>query len=241
MSLEVQSRLVGDVTVVTCRGRIVEGAESAPLKQTFDKVFDSPDPYVVLDLDGVEFIDSAGLGLLLRYLARSRAVRGHLVLSSVQPKVSEVLRISRLKSVLESYDSAADAIAASVDGSSRVSTDILCVEQSVDVQCYVRELLAREGYGVLTAGNLPDALILLQAARPKVLVIGADLHAARNTGTAERFNSLANAHPVVELPAEFSRDDAGDAGQRLLAQVRAAVTGERGASSPARSLKPRLV
>lgn len=229
MSLLVQSRLVGDVTIMSCRGRIVEGAESIPLTLALDHVIDSPDPYVVLDLGGVEFIDSGGLGLLLRYLSRSRSVRGQLALCSVPPKVSEVLRITKLKAVFESYDSEAEAIAASyrpapsVSAPSRVSTDILCVEQSVDVQCYVRELLAREGYGVLTAGNLPDALVLLQAARPKVVVIGADLRAARNTGTAERFNSLADTHPVVELPAEFSRDDAGDAGQRLVAQVRARI------------------
>ena len=231
MSLLVESRLVGDVTVVACRGRIVEGAESAPLQRKLDDVIASPDPYIVLDLGGVEFIDSAGLGLLVRYLTRSRSARGHLTLCAVPPKISDVLRMTRLKAVFEAHDSEAEAIAASyrptpVAGAPyRFSTDILCVEQSVDVQCYVRELLAQAGYGVLTAGNLPDGLILMQAARPKVLVIGADLRTARNTATAQRFNSLADAHRVVELPAAFSRDDAGDAGERLLAEVRAVLGG----------------
>ena len=234
MALVIEKRLVGDVTVVTCRGRIVEGAESAPLKQTLDHLIDSPDPYIVLDLGGVEFIDSAGIGLLLRYLTRSQAVSGHFSLCSVPAKVREVLRITKLQAVFETYESEAEAIAASyqpaqaTDKPYRFSTDILCVEQSVDVQCYVRELLGREGYGVLTAGNLPDALVLLQAARPKVVVIGADLRAARNTQTAQRFNSLADEHPVVELPAAFSKDDAGDAGQRLVEHVRAAVGGSGG-------------
>jgi anti-sigma B factor antagonist len=233
MALSVQSRLVGHVTVVTCSGRIVEGAESAPLQQRLDSVIASPAPFVILDLAGVEFIDSAGLGLLVRYLTKSRAAHGHLKLCALPAKVSEVLRITRLASTFESYASEAEAIAASYQRAPsasapyRFSTDILCVDKSVDVQCYVREVLAQAGYSVMTAGNLPDALVLLQATRPKVVIIGADLRGSRNTWTAERFNNLADARPVVELPADFSHDDAGSAGQRLLDDVRAAAGGDR--------------
>lgn len=230
MPLSVESRRVGDVTVVTCRGRLIEGAESVPLQQALDGVLAFPNPYIVLDLGGVDFIDSAGLGLLTRYLSRSRAARGHLTLCAVPPKVSEVLRITKLQSVFESYASEVEAIAhahqpaPSASASSRVSTDILCVEKSVDVQCYVRELLAQEGYSVLTAGNVADGLILLQSVRPKVVVISADLRALNTTRTAERFNTLANTHVVVELPAGFSSDDAGEAGQRLIEQIRAVAS-----------------
>jgi len=234
VSLSVQSRRVGDVNVVTCRGRLVEGAGSAALQQALDGLLAFPRPYIVLDLAGVDFIDSAGLGLLARYLSRSRAARGHLVLSAVPPKVGEVLRITRLSGVFEAYESEADAIAhahrpaPAASAPSPVSTDILCVEKSVDVQCVVRELLAQEGHSVLTAGNLADGLILLQAVRPKVVVIGADLRASNHTRVAERFNALADRHVVVELPAGFSSDDAGEAGRRLIEQVRAAAGGGPG-------------
>jgi DNA-binding NtrC family response regulator len=91
----------------------------------------------------------------------------------------------------------------------------------MDVQAYVRGLMGQAGYGVLTAGNLPDALTLLQATQPKVVIIGSELRAARNTQSAETFNRLADALAVIELPADFSRREAGDAGQSLLDQVRA--------------------
>lgn len=229
MALDVKSRLAGDVTVVTCRGRIVEGGESAPLVKVLDAVIDSPDPFIVLSLEGVDFIDSGGLGLLLRYVGRIKAARGRLTVCAVPPKVAEVLRMTRLQSVFEAYGSESEAIeasyapAASDSRPDRTSRDILCVDSSVDVQCYVRELLGREGYGVMTAGNLMDALVLLQATRPKVVVIGADLRAVRHTDTALRFNSLADTRAVVELPATFSSHDAGDAGATLLARVRAAT------------------
>lgn len=238
MLLSVQSRRVGHITVVKCTGRITEGPESTVLKQQLDSLFEE-NPYVVLDLGDVQFIDSSGLGLLVRFLTRSKAVQGHLTLCSVPHKVSEVLRISGLKAIFESYDTEAEAIAASyrparsAQAPYRFKTDVLCVDRSSDVLSYVREVLGQAGYGVLTTGVLPDALILLQAAQPKVVIIGADLRSQRNTWTAQRFNSLADTTAVIELPAEFSRTDAGDAAQRLLDQVGAVIGSGRG-SAPTR-------
>lgn len=236
MPLSVQSRRVGDITVLKCSGRIVEGAESAVLQQHLDDAI-AYDPFTVLDLGGVDFLDSSGLGLLVRFHTRTSAARGHLTLCSVPARIAEVLRLTRLAAVFESYATEAEAIAASYQPSRtgikpfRFNTDILCVDKSADVLCYVREVLAQAGHGVMTVDNLPDALILLQVSRPKVVVIGADLHASRSTQAAERFNRLADAHAVVELPRAFSHDDAGDAGPRLIEQVRAAIGAGQSPSS----------
>ena len=232
MSLSIESRQVGDVSVLKCIGRITQGAESAVLEQQLDGLVTRA-PYIVLDLSAVDFVDSSGLGLLVRYHMRTRAADGHLKLCSVTPRTAEILRMTNLTSVFELHVSADDAIAASyrpaASGSTpyRFATDILCVDRSVDVQCYVREMLAQAGYGIMTAGNLPDALTLLQATRPKVVIVSAELRASRQTQTAERFNQIADTCRVVELPPGFSHDEAGDAGTRLIEQVRA-VVGEPG-------------
>ena len=226
MPISLESRRVGDITVVTCSGRIVEGAESIALGQFLDDLVPFG-PNLILHLGGVDFIDSSGLGLLVRYTTRTRQAHGHFKLCALSSKTAEVLRITHLDKVFEAYALEADAIAAfyerasSSTGSTRLHTDILCVDASMDVQALVRELLAQAGYGILTAGNLPDALILLQATRPKLVIIGSQLRAARNTGTAEKFNRLADAVAVIELPEDFSRLDAGEAGNHLLDQVRA--------------------
>jgi hypothetical protein len=81
--------------------------------------------------------------------------------------------------------------------------------------------MAQAGYGVLTAGNLVDGLVLLQATSPKVVIMGRELRMTTETRTAEKFNTLADARSLVVLPEDFSRCDAGDVGQRLLEQVRA--------------------
>jgi DNA-binding response OmpR family regulator len=102
----------------------------------------------------------------------------------------------------------------------RLRTDILCVETSDDVLAFVRQLLGQAGYGVQTANNLPDALMLLKAARPKLLVIGAGIRAAHGTQAAETFQRLASSVSIVELPDDFSNRDAGAAAHSVLAQVR---------------------
>ena len=93
------------------------------------------------------------------------------------------------------------------------------MDESPDVLTYLRELLKEAGYRTLTAANLPDALILLKATRPKIVVIGAELRTA-GTQASEEFKNVASAGTVVELPAGFSRQDAGEAAQQVLQALR---------------------
>ena len=229
MPLTFQSRPVGDITVIECSGRIVEGAESARLQQHLNDLL-PVHPHVVLHLGDVDFIDSSGIGLLVRFLARMQNARGNLKICAVSPKIAEVLRITKLHTIFDANESEAEAIAGfyrqpkSADRP-LLAANILCVETSADVLAYVRELLRQAGYAVVTTGNLPDALTLLTATRPKLVVIGAELRATRNTRAADTFNRLADALPVIELPANYSSDDAGVAGSRLLSHVQTIIGG----------------
>ena len=224
MPLSLQSRRVGEIAVVTCRGRIVEGPESDALRQHLIDLLPHS-RHIVLDLGQIDFMDSSGLGLLVRFLGRMHSAEGELKLCAVPANVAEVLRITRLRTIFDAYASADDAVAAFYRGatsrgpSDRFDTDILCVEHSPDVLAFVRELLKQAGYGVMTATNVADALILLKATRPKVVVVGADVRSSRGTGAADTFNNLADTLPVVELPPDFSSRDAGEAGQRFLDRV----------------------
>ena len=133
MPLSLESRRVGDITVVNCRGRIVEGAESQALRQLLDDLLASG-PHVILNLGGVDFIDSSGLGLLVRYATRTRNANGSLKLCTLSPRVVDVLTVTRLHGAFESYETATDAIAAfyrhggPAGSAPRLDIDILCVE-----------------------------------------------------------------------------------------------------------------
>jgi anti-sigma B factor antagonist len=219
LSLTLQSRSVGNVTVVTCIGRIVAGEEARSLQSYLDHTLPES-PHVLLHLGGVDFIDSAGLGLLARYLTRPQDRRGTLRICAVSPKVDDVLRVTRLKAVFQPYDSEADSIADLHRRAQGLDTafdgpDVLCVDQSPDVLAYLREVLNEAGYRTLTAANMPDALILLKATRPKIVVIEAGLRSAVTRATDE-FNKIANTAAIVELPAGFSGQDAGEAARQVL-------------------------
>ena len=221
MPLSLDTRRVGRVTVVTCRGQIMIGEEADTLGAHLDALIVT-DPLILLNLC---FVDSAGLGLLVRYLTRAQNASGTLRICEVSPSLDRVLSVTRLKPVLQPHEKEADAIA-EVHRSKRNDTvaglDILCVDESLDVLAYLRELLKKAGFQPTTVANLHDALILLTATQPRVVVIGATLRAMRTTRSAEEFQRLADLRPVVELPDGFARQEAGEAAARVLNAVRAA-------------------
>ena len=227
MALTLESRQVGDVTVIKCSGRIVEGDESAPLEKQVTSLLPN-EPSVVLHLEGVEFIDSGGLGLLVRLRSKAKNAGGDVKLCALPPRMAEILRVTRLITVFDTHASEGEAITAfyrdaeTAATPDRLATDILCVSPSLDVIAYLREVLRQAGHGVMTSDNLPDALMLVRATRPKVIVMSADLRAARETPLADAFSDIASKLPVIELPPDFSHRDAGVAARRLLDQVRAA-------------------
>ena len=224
MQLTMDHRRVGDADVVTCTGRIIAGAEAAALQKQLDElsVFGR---HIVLHLGGVDYIDSGGLGLLVRNLMHARRTAGSLTVCAVSPKIDEVLRVTRLKGVFPRYDTEEAAISEvhrSDEGADAAAMTVLCVDGSRDIGTYLRELLKASGYYVLTAQNLPDALILLVATKPKIVVISAELAALHTTRSAEEFHRLAAQRTVVQLPKGFSALEATDAATEVLKAIGAA-------------------
>ena len=231
-SLSVESRRFGDVIVVTCVGRLIAGDEAGFLEQHVTSFL--PDhSHIVLNWHDVTYIDSGGVGLVVRLLNRTRTARGDLKLCAVSERVREVLKITRLDKVFDLHEAEAEAIAAfarrplPIDIPTRLDVDILCVQEAADVGAYVSEVLRQAGYRVITLGNLPDALMLFKGSRPKLVLISAELRAARGTWTAETFNVQTRSVPVIELPSDFSGRDLEEASRALLDQVGAAL-GSRG-------------
>lgn len=219
MAISLASRRVDDITIVTCTGRIVEGQESADLRHHLDQILQFG-PYLILNLAGIDFVDSSGLGLLVRYTMRVRNTNGVMKLCGVSPQLATILKATRLDGVLDVQPTEDDAVAAfaRAQTSARASrpTDVLCVIGSMDLQAYVRELLNQSGFGVLTASNVPDGLTLLQVTRPKVIVVDSSLERAAATHAAVKFKHLAANIRIVELPDGFSHQDAGAAAKVLL-------------------------
>jgi len=229
MALTFRSRTVGDITVVKCDGSIVEGDASVALRQHVNEVL-AHTTAIVLDLSDVHFIDSGGLGLLVRIL--SRVGRDNLKFCGLTSRVAETLKITRLSNVFAAYESEADAIAAfytAPTDSGRPTpfepANVLCVERSADLLTYIQEVLRQTGLSVMTTNNLPDAVTLLKAMTPKVVLVGRELRAAGSAGMVETFDRLLSPLAVIELSPDFARQDPGETGPHLVERIRNLIEG----------------
>ena len=111
MPLKVETQVSGDVFILHCEGRIVFGDEGAVLRERVISLL-AGTPKVVLNLLGVDHIDSGGLGILVGLFISARRRGGDLKLVSPGRRVSDVLRCTRLDRVFNVYGSDEEAIAA---------------------------------------------------------------------------------------------------------------------------------
>ena len=100
--LSLNTREVGKVTIVRCSGRIASGETEVLHAHIVDLLRDRSD--IVLHLGEVVFIDSSGLGMLVRLLTSTRSARGDLKLCQVPEVVHKVLKITNLTTLFDIHD-----------------------------------------------------------------------------------------------------------------------------------------
>ena len=225
MQLRLESRPVGDVLVIQCHGRIVVGQEVFTLHSyvgdSFIKYAD-----VVLQLDQVEFVDSSGVGAMVRLMQAARSKGGDLKLSSVPPKIRKTLELTKLLSQFETYDSVEEAITAAYLGS-RYSRGkmgdarprMLCVYDSSDVCTFLREVLCSAGYNALTAATVDDARVLLKATKAKLVVLSSRLQSVHGKPTRKALEEIDPAVSLLVLDENFATQDPGEAAEKLVGDV----------------------
>jgi len=110
MSLKIDTRQAEGVTIISPQGRIVFGEEAAALRENLKRTLAST-RQVVLNLAGVSYIDSGGLGTLVGVYSSARAGGADIKLTGLGQRLRDVLQITKLATVFEVYDSEQEAIA----------------------------------------------------------------------------------------------------------------------------------
>jgi len=111
MTLKMDTRVLDGVTVVSCQGRIVFGEEATELRDALKAMLQST-RQIVLNLSGVAYIDSGGIGTLVGVYSSARAAGADIKLTGLGQRLRDVLQITKLVTVFEVYDSEQQAIAA---------------------------------------------------------------------------------------------------------------------------------
>lgn len=110
MALKISNKTANGVTVVYCSGRIVFGEETASLRETVKNLL-AENLQLVLNLGGVSYIDSGGLGTLVGLYTSAKAAGGNVKLANLTQRVRDQLVLTKLVTVFEFYDSEEQAVA----------------------------------------------------------------------------------------------------------------------------------
>jgi anti-sigma B factor antagonist len=104
MSLTIDTREVSHVTILDIHGRIVLGDEIHTLRDAVHGLIDQGQKKIILNLVGVDYIDSSGVGELVSSFTTVRNAGGELKLLNLTQKVHDVLHVTKLYTVFDIKD-----------------------------------------------------------------------------------------------------------------------------------------
>lgn len=111
MPLEITQRETNGIYVLTLSGRLVLGVESSGLRTTIDNLLSSGATRIVISLEHVNYVDSAGLGALIEIHRKTKTKGGRLILANLGPKLRQALELAGLLTIFETCATAAEAVA----------------------------------------------------------------------------------------------------------------------------------
>jgi anti-sigma B factor antagonist len=111
MSFKASVRDIGDVTVIDMDGRITLGEGSALLRDLVHQYLGKGRRKIVLNLSGITYIDSTGLGELVSGYRLMKSEGGEIKLLNLNKKISDLLQITKLYTVFDIHRQEAEAMA----------------------------------------------------------------------------------------------------------------------------------
>jgi anti-sigma B factor antagonist len=108
--MHIEERAVGDVMVLDLKGRVTLGEGDELLKDKVNSLINQGQKKLVLNLADVPYIDSAGLGEIVRTYTTVSRQGGSLKLLSLTKRITDLLSITKLLTVFETFDAEAEAL-----------------------------------------------------------------------------------------------------------------------------------
>ena len=108
--MELSTREDGRVTVVTVKGDLTIGDAEASFKKAVTRLIEAGRVHLLVDLQNVGFLDSSGLGALVRAMTMTQREGGQTKLVGVGPQIRKLLELTKLDSVFEIHDDLGAAV-----------------------------------------------------------------------------------------------------------------------------------
>ena len=110
MSVRLNNRQVGDVTVIDANGRITLGEGSSTFRDSIKDLTAKGNKKILLNLADVSYIDSSGIGEMVSAFTSVTNAGGQLKLLNLTKRVKDLLQITKLYTVFEVFDDEAAAV-----------------------------------------------------------------------------------------------------------------------------------
>ena len=108
--MQIEERTVGDVTVLDLKGKMTLGEGDELLKDKINSLMNQGRGKILMNLEGVPYIDSAGLGEIVRTYTTVSRQGGTMKLVNLTKRITDLLAITKLLTVFETYDSESEAL-----------------------------------------------------------------------------------------------------------------------------------
>src|SRR5207245_5101716 len=102
--MQIEERAVGDVMILDLKGKITLGEGDELLKDKINSLVNQGHRKIILNLAGVPYIDSAGLGEVVRTYTTVSRQGGSLKLLNLTKRITDLLSITKLLTVFETYE-----------------------------------------------------------------------------------------------------------------------------------------
>lgn len=101
----------GDVRVIELTGKITIGSGDVKLRELISAALEEGKPKILLDLAGVNAIDSSGIGEMVACYTTVKKRDGQLKLLRMSPKINDILQVTQLITVFDVFDTEQEALA----------------------------------------------------------------------------------------------------------------------------------
>ncbi len=108
--LNIRERQAGDVTVIDMEGKITIGEGSVAVRSAIRRLLEEGKKKILLNLAGVSYVDSSGIGELVSSFTTINREGGQLKLLNLTQKIQDLLAITKLLTVFDVYEDEATAL-----------------------------------------------------------------------------------------------------------------------------------
>jgi anti-sigma B factor antagonist len=108
--LNIKERQAGDVTILDMTGKVTIGEGSVALRSAVRRLIEEGKKKILLNLSGVSYVDSSGIGELVSSFTTINREGGQLKLLKLTQKIQDLLAITKLLTVFDVYEDESSAL-----------------------------------------------------------------------------------------------------------------------------------